>query len=53
MFALMDAKKESERIIKVVSEILIEEKRKHESKFKNIDDKTFRPVVSIVSDNVY
>ncbi len=52
MFALMDAKKESERIINVVSEILNQEKKKHESKSKNSDDKTFRPVVSIVSDNV-
>jgi hypothetical protein len=52
MFDLMDAKKESERIINVVSEVLIEEKKKHESKSKYTDDKTARPVVSIVSDNV-
>jgi hypothetical protein len=52
MFDLMDAKKESERIISVVTEILIEEKKKHESNAKNNDGKPSRPVVSIVSDNV-
>ncbi len=52
MFDLMDAKKESERIINVVSEILIEEKKKHESKAKNTANKTAWPLVSIVSDNV-
>lgn len=52
MFDLMDAKKESERIMNVVSEILVEEKKKHELNAKNIDEKSFRPIVSIVSDNV-
>lgn len=48
MFDSFDAQKEAERILKVVSEILIEEKKKHESNEK----KDSLPVISIVSDNI-
>ena len=44
----MDARKEAERILKVVSEILIEEKKKHESN----QEKESLPVISIVSNNI-
>jgi hypothetical protein len=49
MTDLMDGQKEAERILKVVSEILNEEKKKHESNSKNNDS---RPVVSIVSNDI-
>ena len=48
MSDLMDAKKEAERILKVISEILIEEKKKHESNEK----KESVPVISIISGNI-
>lgn len=46
----MDAKKESIRIIKVVSKVLQEEKKKHLNAVKNTTVKL--PSVSIVADNV-
>lgn len=52
MFDNFDAKQESERIISVVSEILIEEKKKYETNVKNSRDNNSRPTISIVADNV-
>lgn len=46
----MDAKKESKRIIQVVTEVLKEEKKKHLKAVKNATVKL--PAVSIVADNV-
>jgi len=52
MFDYLDAKQESERIIHVVSEILIEEKKKHETNAKNGNNNNTRPLISVVDKNV-
>jgi len=52
MFDNFDAKQESERIINVVSEILIEEKKKYETNVKKGRDNNSRPAISIVAENV-
>ena len=46
----MDAKKESKRIIQVVTKVLQEEKKKHLNAVKHTTAKL--PSVSIVADNV-
>jgi len=46
----MDAKKESERIIQVVSKLLIKEKKRHQN--TNLQTVVKLPAVSIVADNV-